>query len=178
MERSAASQKMITNPGCPKSPPPDSGTWDSSGSAPPGKVEPGGPTKSGGCVRFACGSQNGGMSRRGDYRENAGVSGLHPANFPRAERSHPLPRVIDLASAVETHLVRLLLQRERPRLPAVPASKHQVVEEPQQRMYPIHNEQRSFRAQLHRANPPSAHTYRCIVPQNVSFVVGKIHLWY
>ena len=98
---------------------------------------------------------------------------FHAAHFTCAERRHALRGVIDLLPTVQTNLISLLVQRERPCLAPMAAAKNNVVEKTKQALNPCH-----------KITPPKASSrvglkivlLRCILHENVAFVVGKIQL--
>ena len=97
---------------------------------------------------------------------------FHAAHFPCAQWCHALRRVVDLLPTIQTNLIGLLFQRERPRLTPMAAAKDDVVEETKQALNPCH-----------KITPPSNVGLSCnfvllrrILHENVAFVVRKIQL--
>jgi hypothetical protein len=79
------------------------------------------------------------VHRGGNHSHWASGLSLHAAHFARAQRRHPLPRVINLLTAVQANLIGLLLERERPRLTPMPAAEYNIVEETKQVLNPCHH---------------------------------------
>jgi hypothetical protein len=126
-------------------------------------------------VRFICapGQEAARGHRRTNNRYWTSGGSLHATHFARAQRRHALRRIVDLLPTVQAYFISLLFQRERPCLTPMAAAKNNVVEKTKQALNPCH-----------KITPPKASSrvglkivlLRCILHENVAFVVGKIQL--
>ena len=103
---------------------------------------------SGGCFLAALNGDQAVLANNGGHDvESTGLGGAHTAYFARAKGGHPLGRVEDLASTIETHLVGLGLNGEGPGLAAMAATEDDLVEETEDRSEQVRNE-------IHLVLPP------------------------